>query len=255
MDLGAVIGAFLMLVFMVVSGSAASGPMAFFSLHAFIVVFGCTFAYMLIKYPAGSVFSSFKVIMKVFFYKAEHPNETIATLINLAEVARKESILALEKVEIENEFMRKGIRMAVDGKDPETIKSILNIEVESLENRHNEVVSVLEGGAGSAPSFGMVGTLVGMVVMFGSLEDPSTLGPAMAVSLLATLYGAVVAYVLLEPLAGKLRLRTEEEVLNMKIVSGGVLSILAGENPRVIKEKLDSYLPPQMRTAEEEPVK
>ena len=157
--------------------------------------------------------------------------------------------MALEE-EIESssdEFLKKGIQLVVDGTDPELVKNILEIEIGFMEERHNENKAFWEAWGGLAPSFGLIGTVIGLIKMLGSLEDPSTIGPAMAVALLTTLYGAVLGYMIFNPIAAKLGLRTDEEVMIRQVMIEGILSVQAGENPRIVEEKLKSFLPPSKR--------
>lgn len=252
MDLGTIVG--LVLGFVMIAGSimAAGNLGAFIDIPSALVVIGGATAAIFVRYPLSAVLNTTKVVMKCFLVKSPQPNVTISEVIKLAETARKESILALEKVEIEDVFLGKGIRMAVDGKDPETIKVIMQTELAFQEQRHSEGKGVLDGFGEATPAFGMIGTLIGLVIMLGNLNDPSAIGPAMAIALITTFYGSVMANLIFIPMAGKLKARSAEESLNMEIIIGGVLSILAGENPRVIKEKLESYLPPSMRLGDDE---
>jgi len=252
MDIGSVLGLVIGFIFIVGSILASGTLGAFIDIPSLLVVCGGTVGAVIVRFPIPTIINSIKVISKAFFNQSPRSNETISEIVSLAETARKESILALEKVEINNDFLKKGVQMAVDGKDPETIKAVLNIELESLEERHKTGRGVVEGAAELAPAFGMIGTLIGLIVMLGSLDDPSSIGPAMAVALITTFYGAILANLVFIPLAGKLQARTNEEIVSRLIIITGVISILAGENPRVIKEKLESYLAPMMRTGDED---
>lgn len=252
MDIGSIIGLVLGTLF-IIGSIVTSGPLgAFYDVPSILVVIGGTFSALTIRYQLPVIFNSIKVVLKVIFNQSPRSNETISQIISLAETARKESILALEKVEISDTFLKKGVQMAVDGKDPETIQAVLNIELDSLQERHGSGRGVLEGAAELAPAFGMIGTLIGLIVMLGNLDDPSSIGPAMAVALITTFYGAILANFIFLPMAGKLKNRTNEEVVNRQIIISGVISILAGENPRVIREKLESFLPPSMRMGDED---
>ena len=252
MDIGSIIGLVMGLAFIVGSILASGTLGAFIDVPSLLVVCGGTCGALLIRFPLPTMINTIKVILKAFFNQSPRSNETISEIVALAETARKESILALEKVEISNEFLGKGVQMAVDGKDPDTIKSVLEIELDYLQERHDTGRGVVEGAGELAPAFGMIGTLIGLIVMLGNLDDPSSIGPAMAVALITTFYGAIIANLFCIPLAGKLKARTNEEVVNRQIIVSGVVSILAGENPRVIREKLESFLAPAMRVGEEE---
>ncbi len=175
--------------------------------------------------------------------------ETITTVINLANVSRKEGILALEEAAngIEDEFMKKGIGLVVDGTDPELVRGILETELSCIEARHKKVTDMWEKWGEMGPAWGMIGTLVGLVNMLQNLTDSSTIGPNMAVALLTTLYGSLIANWLAGPVATKLKANTAIEVMMKEIIVEGLLSIQAGENPRVIEEKLKSFLSPADR--------
>lgn len=252
MDIGSIVGVVIGLVFIVGSILASGTLGAFIDIPSLLVVIGGTIGALIIKNPIPTMINAIKVVLKAFFNQSPRSNETISEIVALAETARKESILALEKVEISNAFLGKGVQMAVDGKDPDTIKAVLEIELDSLQDRHETGRGVVEGAGELAPAFGMIGTLIGLIVMLGNLDDPSSIGPAMAVALITTFYGAIIANLFCIPLAGKLKARTNEEVVNRQIIVSGVVSILAGENPRVIREKLESFLAPSMRLGDQE---
>ncbi|MEO0813090.1 MAG: MotA/TolQ/ExbB proton channel family protein, partial [Myxococcota bacterium] len=165
----------------------------------------------------------------------------------LAATVRREDLLALENVVIEEPFMAKGIRMAVDGVSVETIKETLSRELASLGERHRSGQRVFKRMSATAPSMGMIGTLIGLVQMLSRLDDPSSIGPAMAVALLTTLYGAVLAFMIFGPIADKLGSRTADETRNMRIFLECLDSIINGENQMIIKEKLDAFLAPKKR--------
>ena len=160
-------------------------------------------------------------------------------------IARREGILALEShaSEAEDEFLGKSIQLAIDGTAPELIRDILTTEVAFMEDRHNRGQSILIAMGTSAPAFGMIGTLIGLVQMLAGMEDPSSIGLGMAVALLTTLYGAVLANVFFLPTAGKLKVRTAGELLVKEITIEGILSIQSGDNPRILLEKLISFRP------------
>jgi chemotaxis protein MotA len=165
--------------------------------------------------------------------------------------ARREGLLALEDDlgDLDDEFLGKGIQLVVDGNDPELVRKILETDIEQLIARHDEGKNILDNWGTLAPSFGMIGTLIGLIIMLQNLEDRSMVGPGLAVALITTLYGAIMCYLVLAPMAIKLDLRTNEEVLTKMIMLEGVLSIQSGENPRIVKDKLVSFLPPSQREA------
>jgi chemotaxis protein MotA len=252
MDIGSILGTIMGLGFIIMSIVEGGSLLSFVDVAAVFIVIGGSFSAIFVRFPLHKVLSLGKIAIKVYFTKTFHFNETIAEIIRLADMARKESILSLEKVEVTDPFLSKGIRMAVDGKDPDTIKTIMATELKFMQKRHGEGRAIIEGLGEAAPSFGMVGTLTGLVLMLGNLSDPTMIGPSMAVALVCTFYGAFLANFLFIPMSGKLKARSEEESINKQIIITGVLSILAGENPRVIKEKLESFLPLSMRVADEE---
>jgi len=224
---------------------------AFINAPGLMVVAGGTVASTMIGETLPNLIGAFKVGMKAVFNKAPAPLQTIDVVGQLATAARKDGILALESIEIEDDFLAKGVRMAVDGIAPEEIKAGLQGEVAAMKQRHKRGQKLFRGIAATAPSMGMIGTLIGLVQMLQQLDDPSAIGPAMAIALLTTLYGAIIAFLMAGPVADKLEHRTSEEMLNMKIVLEGVEGILKGENPRLIQEKLEGFLSPKLRSSKE----
>ncbi|HKL76987.1 MAG TPA: motility protein A [Gammaproteobacteria bacterium] len=214
-----------------------------------LIVIGGTLGATLVSYPLQNVINAWRVARKAFIHKAEDPKDVISELLEYAQTVRKEGVLALEdRIEsLENPFMKKGLQMAIDGQEPEVVETILQNEVERMEERHESGAAIMDTMGTLSPAFGMIGTLIGLVQMLQSMEDPSTIGPSMAVALLTTFYGALMANALFIPLAGKLRARSEEEVLNYHIITAGVRNIVAGENPRILEQKLLAYLTPSKR--------
>jgi chemotaxis protein MotA len=223
---------------------------AFIDPPSLLIVVGGTIASTLIAERLPRVLGGIKVGLNTIFSKTPDPVATIEKITELATAARKDGILALEKAEIDQKFLAKGVRLAVDGIAPEEIKSSLQGEFISLKQRHKRGQKLFRFMSGTAPSMGMIGTLIGLVQMLQSLDDPAAIGPAMAVALLTTLYGAILAFLLCAPLADKLETRTSEETANMIIVMEGIDGILKGENPKLIKEKLEGYLAPKLRAAD-----
>jgi chemotaxis protein MotA len=186
------------------------------------------------------------------FSNAANPKVMIDEIIKLAEIARRESVFALEKVPVEDKFLKKSVTLAADNRPPEIITSILGLEISAMEERHAKGADMMDGMGADGPAMGMVGTLMGLVQMLQNMSDPSSIGPAMAVALLTTFYGAIIANVFCIPVAIKLKQRSKEESTRMNIIVAGVLGIVAGENPRTIREKLESFLAPKDRTPAEE---
>lgn len=252
MDIASIIGLVLSL------GAIAGAIIAGGDIFAFIdvpsvlvVILGCigvTFT----KWPIEVLKKVSSVTMKVFFATSADPKQTIEEIGNLAETARRESVFALEKAPVDDVFLKKAMTLAADNRPPEVISSILQLEIDAMEERHKLGISVYEELANDGPAMGMIGTLIGLVIMLGNLSDQAAIGPAMAVALLTTFYGAIIANVFANPFKNKLNKRSKDELLKMNIIIAGTLGIVAGENPRLIKEKLSAFLPPQMRDQEEE---
>jgi len=191
------------------------------------------------------------VILKTILTKVTSGGDVVSELVELAQIVRKEGILALEsKVgDIEHDFMSKGLQMAIDGQEPSEIENILYMEMDKLGERHLRGADMMTALGTFAPSMGMIGTLVGLVLMLSNMEDPSSIGPSMAVALLTTFYGALMANIIFLPMASKLKTRSKEELLVHEIILTGIQSLVAGENPRVMEQKLLGYLPPKDRAS------
>ena len=247
MDIATLIGIFGSLALIIGAIVVGGNVNGFIDVPSILVVFGGTIAVAFVMFPIGTILGSMKVGMKAFFSKAPDPIDSIDMVIDLAERARRESLVALEKVEISNPFMKRGILLVADGTEESLIRSVMEIDVEIMKKRHRTGQEVFKGMGTMAPAFGMIGTLIGLVQMLQALDDPASIGPAMAVALLTTFYGAVMANCLFLPLAKKLEERSNEEALNMDLMTEGVLSILNGEHPNIVREKLNSFLPPSKR--------
>ncbi|WP_290732969.1 MotA/TolQ/ExbB proton channel family protein [Halobacteriovorax sp. JY17] len=199
------------------------------------------------KWPMEVLKNIVPFAMKGFFFSPSDPKDTIEEIGNLAETARRESVFALEKVPIDDPFLKKAMTLAADNRPPEVIASILQLEIDAMVERHKVGADVFSGMADDGPAMGMIGTLIGLVQMLQNLSDPSAIGPAMAVALLTTFYGAIIANVFCNPLKNKISFRSGLETTKMNIIIAGTLGIVAGENPRLIKEKLNAFLPPAQR--------
>lgn len=249
MDISTVVGLLLGLVF-IIGGIVTSGEIgSYVHLPSLIIVLGGTIASTLASFPIKNFLNTSKVIKKAFVYKETSPDEVIEEIISLANVARKEGLLSLEEYaeNLEDEFLKKGIMLIVDGTDPELVRNILETELVFLEERHMEGQSIFETMGTYAPAFGMIGTLIGLINMLKYLDDPSAIGPNMSVALVTTFYGSMLANVIFLPLAKKLKVRSKSEILVKELMVEGLLSIQAGENPRIIEEKLKTFIPPEMR--------
>jgi chemotaxis protein MotA len=214
-----------------------------------LIVLGGSFAGLMISNPLPRVLG----VMKYLKHALQIPNyeleKTITTLVNFSERARREGLLALEDdiEEVEDEFLKNGIQLVVDGTDPELIKSILYNDVGQLEERHSIGIKIFDDWGALAPAFGMIGTLIGLIAMLANLDDPDAIGSGMATALITTLYGSFVANLLFIPIKNKLEDRDKSERLSRDIMIEGILSIQAGDNPNILKYKLISFLEPAKR--------
>ena len=259
MDIGSILGLVLGLVFLALSilisaNLEVAAILRFLDAPSVMIVFGGMACSLLIAYPMQRLGGSFKALKKVFSPPELDPSEAIANIINLANLARKEGILALEETarNMEDKFLQKGIMLIVDGTDPELTRNILETELAYLEMRHASTRSVWDMAAALSPAWGMVGTVVGLVNMLHNMDDPNAVGPAMAVALITTMYGSLLANWVSIPFSNKLKVLGTDEVLMKSVLIEGMLSIQAGENPRIIEEKLKSFLSPTMRQDKEE---
>ena len=238
---------------MVIEGIATSGGIStivnFWDLPSVFITVGGSMSSVLTSRKMSDFIAGLKSASLPFKNKVMDPGVTIKAIIDLSNVGRKEGLLALEEAanNIEDEFMKKGIMLVVDGTDPELVRAILETDLMCLEDRHKSTIGFWEKWAEQGPAWGMIGTLIGLVNMLKNLSDPSAIGPNMAVALLTTLYGSLIANWLCSPFAAKLKTNNDLEVVIRQITIEGLLSIQAGENPRVIEEKLKSFLSPSAR--------
>jgi chemotaxis protein MotA len=248
-DIATVVGlvvAFGLIVWSILLGGDLNG---FVDLPSVAVVIGGTAGALLINFPLARILGLAGILKKTFLFAVEDPDTVIGKLVRYAERARREGMLALEE-DSENEpdaFLRKGLRLAVDGTDPQLLEKILETDVEQIESRHSEGARILSAGGTFAPAFGMIGTLIGLVNMLSALEDPSQIGAGMATALITTFYGAVLANAFFLPMAGKLETRSKEEMLIKQMVIEGIMAIQSGDSPRIVEEKLKSFLSPTLR--------
>lgn len=253
MDIATIIG-LLIGTGLLLAGIGPANLHYFIDIPSVMMVMGGTAASILINYPLATVLSTFSIVKNCFFMPSADMKAEIDRMIEFATVARKDGLLALEeKLESLNDpFLLRGVQLIIDGVSPESVRSIMEIELAQLTARHNNAKGVIDAYGAAAPAFGMVGTLVGLVLMLQNLDDPSALGPGMAVALITTFYGALVANLVFLPLAGKLGDRQQGELLEKQMMIEGVLAIQAGENPNVIKERLTGFLPPKLRVGDAE---
>ncbi len=216
---------------------------------AMLIVLGGGLAATLVSFPMSQVLASLKVAKNALFTPVKQSNEIIGVLVSFAEKARREGLLTIEEElpKLSDEFLKKALRLVVDGTDPQLVRDLLEIELSFLEDRHKLGRDMFEQLGIYFPSFGMVGTLSGLIAMLANLTDPSSVGTGMAMALTATFYGAALANLVALPMAKKLAIRSQEEVLMRQVIVEGVLSIQNGENPRIVQEKLKAFFPPRMR--------
>lgn len=249
MDIATVIGLVSGIALVMITILMGGNIMLFINLPSVILVMGGTIAATLINFPLSDVLSVFNSAKNSFIHRAESAEHLIERLVEFATVARREGILALEShaEDAGNEFLQRSVQLAVDGTAPELIKDILTTEIAFMEDRHAMGQGILNAMALFAPAFGMIGTLIGLIQMLATLDDPSTIGAGMAVALITTLYGALMANMLFLPLAGKLKVRTAMELLQKEVIIEGILSIQSGDNPRVVEQKLKAFVSPVIR--------
>lgn len=251
MDLASVLGLIggiaVMLVTILLSGDLAG----YVDIPSIICTFGGTITMTIFAFPAKKLKEGFGALKHVFYYTEMDAENVIKSIIDLANVARKEGLLALEEAaqQLQDGFLQKGIMLIVDGTDPELVRNILETELSFIEDRHKSNQGVFEYMASAGPGFGMLGTLIGLINMLANLSDPSTVGPNMAVAIITTLYGSLIQNVFCNPVINKLKLRSSQESLMKEVMLEGMLSIQAGENPRIIEEKLKAFMSPKLRNA------
>ncbi|MFG0268087.1 MAG: motility protein A [Rhodopirellula sp. JB055] len=250
MDIASLLGLIFAIGLILVSILLGSAPFsAFIDIPSGLVVVGGAFAAALICFPMGSIMKSPIIALKVILNKGEDRLALIKSIVELAEVARRDGLLALESKigEIDNALVKTGLQMAVDGTAPEIVEEVLRTEVAGMAMRHREGKSIMDQLGRFAPAYGMIGTLMGLIMMLQDMSDPSGIGAGMAVALITTLYGAIVANVFFSPFAEKLGLMSRNEQLSMEIAIRGVMAIQSGESPRAIDQKLQTYLPAKQR--------
>lgn len=254
MDLGTIFG-FLGTWILILWAMASGGGVHFFiDTPSLIMVGGGSLTVIFFCFPTNYVKGIAKVAKKGFFHTPTSSEKLIQDMVSFAEIARRDGILSLEGAtkEIEDPFIVSGIQMAVDGTDPELIEQIMNNELDNLIERHATGKGMFDALGKFAPAFGMIGTLVGLVLMLQNMGDPSKIGPGMAVALLTTMYGAIIANAFALPLGERLARRSAEEIITKTIIIKGVMAIQSGDNPRIVEQKLRTFLPPSQRAVEEQ---
>ncbi len=252
MDLNTIIGAALAFLLVLVAMAIGPGGIpVFIDVPSVIMVFGGTTAVVMFAFPSSDLKGIAKVAMVTAVRKTPSPIEEIERIVQYANLARKEGLLALETklASVDDKFFAKGIQLVIDGFGADTVRDIMELEAEWEDQRHSTGKKIMEQCANFAPAFGMIGTLVGLVQMLQDLSDPSGIGLGMAVALLTTLYGAMLANMVFLPLAGKLEMVAKSDVLLRKLMIEGIVAIQSGEKPQLIKEKLKGFLAPSKRVA------
>ena len=249
MDLATILGivsAFGLVVIAIVMGG---GLGLFINIPSLMIVMGGTLGATMINYPLKDMLKAVSIVKNAFFASNSAPEDIVSQFVDFGGKARREGILALESdvKNINDEFLGKGLQLSVDGLEPQAIENIMDTEVDYLRERHFLGAEIFSTMGTFAPALGMIGTLIGLVQMLQAMDDPNSIGPAMAVALLTTFYGSVMANLVYMPLAGKLRTRSKEETLTKEMIIQGVISLTKGENPRILEQKMLAFMPPKER--------
>lgn len=252
MDIASLLGIILglvLLIYGIIDNAGLNGFMSYLNYPSAIITFGGSFAATLASYSLPDFIAGLKSFALIFKVPALNTTDMIKKIIDLSNIARKEGLLSLEEAatDLDEPFLKKGILLIVDGTDPELVRAIMETELVSIEGRHRNLISFWDTLGTMGPAWGMIGTLVGLINMLNNMSDPSSIGPSMAVALITTLYGSVLANWLCAPVANKLKADNASEMMQKEVMIEGLLSIQAGENPRVIEEKLKSFLAPKDR--------
>lgn len=252
MDLGTVIGLFLVSVLILGAMALGVGIQVYVDMPSLLITAGGSISALLIAFKLEQIKNIIKYMGVAFKPQQYNIPILIKTIVEYAIKARRDGILSLEQNvnQEENDFLRKGLSMAVDGSEPDSIRELLEIDMEQSLGRHNSNADIFDQWAALAGSYGMLGTLVGLVAMLVNLSDPSSIGPAMAVALITTLYGSLIANTVGTPIANILRVRAQDEALMKLLIIEGIISIQSGDNPRTLETKLLSFLPPNQRTSQ-----
>ncbi len=250
MDLATLLGILGALAVIVVAIALGGDVGGFINIPSIVVVVGGTVAVTLMRVTLAQFLGSVKVGLRAFFNKGAAPDKLIGEAIELAQVSRKEGILGLEGREIAHPFLEKGINLCIDGHPPEVVQSMLAKDINLTIERHEVGVNMFKAIGDAAPAMGMIGTLIGLVQMLANMSDPKSIGPAMAVALLTTLYGAVIANAIALPLAEKLKMVSQTEKLNKNLILESISGIQAAINPRILEQMLLNYLPESKRQSQ-----
>jgi chemotaxis protein MotA len=243
----------IMLLFGIVYNGGISGLLSFVDPASLLIVIGGLLSGLLVSFSLKDIKQMIKVMKQSFSSDERKLQDLIDTFVHLSGKARREGLLSLEMEidQVEDRFLRKGMLLAIDGTDPDVIQDILLAEISAMEERHRKGRAILEKAGDYAPAWGMIGTLIGLVLMLKNLNDPSTLGPNMAIALLTTLYGSLLANLVFIPIAAKLELKTEKEAFIKQVIVEGVIGVQSGQNPNLLQEKLSAFLSEEEREAKE----
>lgn len=247
MDLATLIGLVGAFAFIIMAMVSSGGIAIFINVPSVLIVLVGSLFVVMMKFNLKQFLGAVKIAAKAFMFKLDKPEELIEQSVTMADAARKGGFLALEEAQISNSFMQKAIDMLVDGHDGDVVREALEKDIQLTEDRHKAGISIFKALGDVAPAMGMIGTLIGLVAMLSNMDDPKSIGPAMAVALLTTLYGAIIANMVAIPIADKLALRMNEEMLNRNLIMDAVLAIQDGQNPRVIEGFLKNYLSEKQR--------
>ncbi|BCV65905.1 flagellar motor protein PomA [Shewanella carassii] len=247
MDLATLIGLIGAFAFIIMAMVSSGGIAIFIDVPSVLIVFVGSLFVVMMKFNLKQFLGAVKIAVKAFMFKLDKPEELIEQSVTMADAARKGGFLALEEAQISNSFMQKAVDMLVDGHDGDVVREALEKDIQLTEERHKAGISIFRAFGDVAPAMGMIGTLIGLVAMLSNMDDPKSIGPAMAVALLTTLYGAILANMVAIPIADKLALRMNEEMLNRNLIMDAVLAIQDGQNPRVIEGFLKNYLSEKQR--------
>lgn len=244
----------LLTAFGLVAGGILIGSsiLLFVDPASLVIVVGCTAATLFIGFPGDNVMTGFKAVKSAFKADEFDSRGMVELLAELSNRARRDGLLSLEEAadETDDDFLARGLRMMADGHDPAAIESVLYDEIGKIEQRHKASIDIWDGVGAYAPAMGLIGTLIGLVQMLQKMDDPTAIGPAMAVALLTTFYGAILANLVGIPLANKMKAHSQKELAYKELVAQGLVSILGGENPRFMVERLNATLPPDQRYEE-----
>ncbi|GHV09180.1 motility protein A [Campylobacterota bacterium] len=252
MDLGSIVGSVMVIACLAYAIMLGVGIGPYIDVPSLIIVIGGALSSTLISFKMEQLKKVGKVVTIIFKPQTFDIPSLVRKLVDYSTVARRDGILALEAPvnQEENLFLKKGLAMAVDGNEPDVIRSLLELETDESSNRHKGYAAILDQFSGLAGSYGMIGTLIGLVAMLLNMSDPSAIGPAMAVAIITTLYGAVFGNVIASPMANILMIRNNDEVMVRNLIIEGIMSIQAGDNPRTLEQKLLGFLPPGERISQ-----